>query len=83
VKKRLLYVGNGLRPEWLCDCGHGISEHSGENNEKCAGCAKTQTGEIGSKCRADGFTNGLLREGDFASAATLNSGGGIKSFSSK
>jgi hypothetical protein len=61
-RKRLLYVGNGVRPEWLCDCGHKFSEHSGENNEKCSACAKTQAGEISGVCRADGFTNGLLRE---------------------
>ena len=61
MKKRVLYVGNGLRPEWLCDCGHQISEHSGENNEKCSACAKTQTADVAG-CRAGGFTNGLLRE---------------------
>ena len=41
MKKRLLFVGDGVRPEWLCDCGHKLSEHSGGNNEKCAGCAAT------------------------------------------
>jgi hypothetical protein len=63
MKKRLLFVGAGLRAEWLfCDCGHGFSEHSGDNNEKCSGCAQTQTGDIPKECRAGGFTNGLIRE---------------------
>ena len=61
-KKRLLYVGDGLRPEWLCDCGHKLSEHSGEYNEKCTACAQTQSGQIPKQCRAGGFTNGLIRE---------------------
>jgi len=61
-KKRLFHVGDGVRPEWLCDCGHKMSQHSGENREKCAGCAETQTGDIPKECRAGGFTNGLIRE---------------------
>ena len=62
MKKRLLFVGDGVRPEWLCDCGHKLSEHSGANNEQCSACAKTQSGQIPKCCRAGGFTNGLIRE---------------------
>ena len=61
MKKRLVFVGLGLRPECLCDCGHKFSEHSGENNEKCSACAQTQTLDVAG-CRAGGFTNGLIRE---------------------
>jgi len=56
------HVGRGLRAEWLCECGHRLSEHAGENNEKCSGCAETQTGPIPKQCRAGGFQNGLIRE---------------------
>ena len=62
MKKRLLYVREGLRPEWLCDCGHQFSAYSGENNDKCTACSKTQSGQIPKGCRAGGFQNGLLRE---------------------
>ena len=55
------HVGRGLRAEWLCECGHRLSEHAGENNEKCSACAKTQTLDVAG-CRAGSFTNGLIRE---------------------